>query len=166
MKRYREYLGETKAISGGFTPKAMGKNRHGQQVYQVGNRFFAVSYSSVADETAVFLANRNLDVDDMTDIASVKGRESDEEMLDQAIKAIASGRYTPDDNRQKTEAERAVSRWDSRIAQMERHIQFAQQQLARMKTDLASAQKALEAGNYRIAETLTSFRPGSKPWER
>lgn len=164
MKRYREYLGE--AISGGFTPKAMGKNRHGQQVYQVGNRFFAVSYSSFADETAVFLANRNLEVEDMTDIASVKGRESDEEMLDQAIRAIASGRYTPDDNRQKTEAERAVSRWDNRIAQMERHIQFAQQELARMKTDLGSAQKALEAGNYRIVDTLTSFRPGSKPWER
>lgn len=164
MKRYREYLGE--AISGGFTPKAMGKNRHGQQVYQVGNRFFAVSYSSFADETAVFLANRNLEVDDMTDIASVKGRESDEEMLDQAIKAIASGRYTPDDDGKRSEAERAVSRWDNRIAQMERHIQFAQQELARMKTDLASAQAALEKGNYRIVDTLTSFRPGSKPWER
>lgn len=164
MKRYREYLGE--AISGGFTPKAMGKNRHGQQVYQVGNRFFAVSYSSFADETAVFLANRNLEVDDMTDIASVKGRESDEEMLNQAIRAIASGRYTPDDDGKRSEAERAVSRWDNRIAQMERHIQFAQQELARMKTDLASAQAALEKGNYRIVDTLTSFRPGSKPWER
>lgn len=164
MKKYKEYLGE--AVSGGFTPKAMGKNSYGHQVYQMGNRFFAVSYSSVADETAVFLANRNLDVEDMTDITSVKGRESDEEMLDQAIRAIASGRYAPQDDRQKTEAERAVSRWDSRIAQMERHIQAAQRELGRMKTDLASAQSALEKGNYRIVETLTSFKPGSKPWER
>lgn len=164
MKRYREYLGE--AISGGFTPKAMGKNKHGQQVYQVGKRNFAVSYSPVADETAVFLANRNLDVDDMTDIVTVKGRESDEAMLDQAIRAIASGRYTPDDDGKRSEAERAVSRWDNRIAQMEQHIQSATEQLARMKTDLASAQAALEKGNYRIVQTLTDFRQGSKPWER
>lgn len=164
MKRYREYLGE--AVSGGFTPKALGRNSHGHQVYQMGKRNFAVSYSAVADETAVFLANRNLEVDDMTDIASVKGRESDEAMLDMAIRAIASGRYTPDDDGKRSEAERAVSRWDNRIAQMERHIQFAQQELARMKTDLGSAQKALEEGNYRIVDTLTSFRPGSKPWER
>ena len=173
MKKYKEYLGEAVGIfapmtpiSGGYTPKPLGRNKHGHTVYQVGKRNFAVSYSAVADETAVFLANQNLEVDDMTDIVSVRGREDDEAMLDMAIQAIASGRYNPDDDRQKTEAERAVFRWDNRIAQMERHIQAAQKQLAIMKTDLASAQSALEKGNYRIVQTLTSFKPGSKPWER
>ena len=164
MKRYREYLGE--AIAGGYTPKARGKTRDGKPLYDVGGRLFVVSYSSTADETAVFVAGRNGEVEDYRSVVSIQGREDDETMLDMAIRAIASGQFTPEDDRPKADAERAVSRWENRIAQMESHIAAATRELARMKTDLASAQKALDGGNYRIVQALTDFRTGSKPWER
>jgi hypothetical protein len=160
MKRYRE-------LQESLAPRKVGKNRNGSPVYAVGNRYFVVSYSSLADETAVFLAkNAAGDVTDYGGIVSVKGSVGDAEMIRMAVAEIATGRIADPEDRQRTEADRAVSRWEGRIAQMERHIEAATRQLETMKTDLASAQKALEAGNYRIVQTLTDFRPGSKPWER
>lgn len=160
MKRYRELVEN-------LTPRRLGQNKQGMTVYAVGNRYFVVSYSARADETAVFQAkNAQGDVEDMQDIVSVKGSESDEEMLRMTLRAIAQGRVQDRSDTLRTEAERALSAWDNRVAQMERHIQSAQANLADMKATLAQAQDHLEKGDFRIVKTLTSFRPGSKPWER
>lgn len=163
-REYKEYLDE--AIAGGYTPKARGKTRDGKPLYAVGSRLFAVSYSPASDETAVFVAGPNGEVEDFRSVVSTRGREGDEEMLDMAIRAIASGQFKPEEDRSKADAERAISRWENRIAQMEAHIAAATRELARMKTDAESAWTALEKGNYRIVQTLTDFKTGSKPWER
>ena len=160
MKRYRE-------LKENLTPRRLGKNRDGMTVYAIGNRYFAVSYSSLANETAVFLAkNAQGDVDSFDEIVSEKGGVADEEMLKMTLRAIAQGRVQDPGDRMKTEAERSLSIWDSRIAQMERHIQTAQGMLGDMKATLAQAQSHLNKGDYRIVLNLTSFRPGSKPWDR
>jgi hypothetical protein len=160
MKRYRE-------LKENLTPRRLGKNRDGMTVYAIGNRYFAVSYSSLANETAVFLAkNAQGDVDSFDEIVSEKGGVADEEMLKMTLRAIAQGRVQDPRDRMKTEAERSLSIWDSRIAQMERHIQTAQGMLGDMKATLAQAQSHLNKGDYRIVLNLTSFRPGSKPWDR
>jgi hypothetical protein len=161
MKRYQEFLGEN------LNPRRLGKNREGMTVYGIGNRYFVVSYSSMADETAVFLAkNAQGDVDSFDEIVSVRGYESDEKMLQMTLSAISRGEVQDPGDRMKTEAERSLSSWDNRIAQMERHIQAAQAGLVDMKATLEQAQSHLDKGDYRIVLKLTSFRPGTKPWER
>ena len=160
MKRYRE-------LKENLTPRRLGKNREGMTVYAIGNRYFVVSYSSLANETAVFLAkNAQGDVDSFDEIVSEKGGVADEEMLKMTLRAIARGEVQDPRDRMKTEAERSLSLWDSRIAQMERHISTAQGMLGDMKGTLAQAQSHLDKGDYRIVLNLTSFRPGSKPWDR
>lgn len=161
MKKYRELLGES------LQPRRLGKNSNGMTVYQIGDRYFVISYSSMVDETAVFQAtNAKGDVDDYTAIVSSGESESDDEMLRLTLSAIANGRVPKLDERLKIEAEQAVIRLEDRIGQLERHIQGAGRELKRLQMDLASAETAMKKGTYRIIFSLVDFRPGSKPWER
>lgn len=159
MKQYREFLGES------LQPRRLGKNSNGMTVYEIGNRYFVISYSSMADETAVFLAaNAQGDVDDYTEVVSIKGGESDAEMLRLTLSAIANGRVPDPNERLKNEAEQAVIRLEDRIGQLERHIQGAGRELKRLQMDLASAEAAMKKGTYKIIFSLTDFRTGSKPF--
>jgi hypothetical protein len=161
MKKYQEFLGES------LQPRRLGKNSNGMTVYQIGNRYFVISYSSMADETAVFQAtNAQGDVDDYTEVVSIQGGESDAEMLRLTLSAIANGRVPKPDERLKIEAEQAVIRLEDRIGELERHIQGAGRELKRLQMDLASAETAMKKGTYRVIFSLADFRPGSKPWDR